>query len=64
MRALDLVSSTTTYTSYNLVSNRLHIAFPFQTYDGTTREKRAFQIATFYEAASRTLIANPTFIKQ
>jgi hypothetical protein len=64
MRALDLISSTTAYTSYNLVSNKLRIALPFQTYDGSTREKRAFQIATFYDPASKTLIVNPTYIKQ
>lgn len=64
MRALDLISSETFYTSYNLVSNKLRIAGPFQTYDGTTREKRAFQIATYYDSASRTLIENPTYIKQ
>lgn len=64
MRALDLISSTTVYTSYNLVANKLHIALPFQGYDGSSRDKRAFQIATFYDTASRTLIVNPTFIKQ
>jgi hypothetical protein len=64
MRALDLISSTTFYTSYNLVSNKLHIALPFQNFDGTSRDKRAFQIATFYDTASRSLIVNPTFIKQ
>jgi hypothetical protein len=64
MRALDLISSTTVYTSYNLVSNKLHIALPFQNFDGTSRDKRAFQIATFYDPASRSLIVNPTFIRQ
>jgi len=64
MRALDLISSNTVYTSYNLVANKLHIALPFQGYDGSSRDKRAFQIATFYDTASRTLIVNPTFVKQ
>lgn len=64
MRALDLISSKTIYTSYNLVSNQLHIAGPFQNYDGTTRDKRAFQIATYFDTASRSLIVNPTFVKQ
>lgn len=64
MRALDLISSTTVYTSYNLVLNKLHIALPFQNFDGTTRDKRAFQIATFYDTTTRTLVVNPTFIKQ
>ena len=64
MRALDIISSNTTYTSYNLVSNQLHIALPFQTYDGSTRDKRAFQIATYYDPASKSLITNPVYIKQ
>lgn len=64
MRALDLMSSTTAYTSYNLVSNKLHIAMPFQGYDGTSRDKRAFQIASYYDPATRSLVVNPTFIKQ
>jgi hypothetical protein len=64
MRALDLISSKTFYTSYNLVSNQLHIAGAFQSHDGTTRENRAFQIATYLDTASRTLIVNPTFVKQ
>jgi len=64
MRALDLISSKTVYTSYNLVSNQLHIAGPFQSYDGTTREKRAFQIATYFDTTSRSMVVNPTFVKQ
>lgn len=64
MRALDLMSSKTIYTSYNLVSNQLHIAGPFQSNDGTTREKRAFQIATYFDTASHAMVVNPTFVKQ
>ena len=64
MRALDLMGNTTSYTSYNLVGNQLHVALPFQTYDGSTRDKRAFQIATFLDPATKQLVVNPTFVKQ
>jgi len=64
MRALDLMGTTTIYTSYNLMGNQLHVALPFQTYDGSARDKRAFQIATFLDPATKQLVVNPTFVRQ
>ena len=64
MRALDMISMSTYYTSYNLVGKNLHIASPFQSYDGTSRDKRAFQIATTFDPTTRSLVSNPTYVKQ
>lgn len=64
MRALDLIASPPVYTSYNLVGNKLRIAIPFQTYDGTTRERRAFQIGSYLDTTTRKLVSAPEFIKQ
>jgi hypothetical protein len=63
LRALDLITSPTVYTSYNLTAGKLTVAIPFQTYDGTTRDKRAFQTGTYYDTVSRTLISAPVFTK-
>lgn len=64
MTALDLMSKTTSYTSFNITANKLHIAGPFQTFDGKTREKRAFQIASYFDTVSRKLVNNVAFVKQ
>ena len=64
MRSLDIISMSTFYTSYNLVGKNLHIASPFQSYDGTSRDKRAFQIATTFDPTTRSLVSNPTYVKQ
>jgi hypothetical protein len=64
LRALDLMSSTTIYTSYNISSNTLHIALPDQTHNGVTRDKRASRITSYYDPASDSIIANPAYNKQ
>lgn len=64
LRALDLVSGKTIYTSYNLTGSSLRVAIPFQTYDGSSRDKRAFQIGSYYDTTSRTLVSAPEFLRQ
>jgi len=64
MTALDLISQTTSYTSFNISGSNLHIAGPFQEFDGSTPAKRAFQINSFFDPVSGKLIDNATFIKQ
>lgn len=64
LRALDLMSSTTIYTSYNVTSNILHIALPDQMHNGVTRDKRASRIASYYDSQSNSIIENPAYIKQ
>jgi len=64
LRALDLMSSTTIYTAYNVTSNTLHIALPDETHNGATRDKRASRIAAFYDSVSGAIVENPAYIKQ
>jgi hypothetical protein len=64
MTAIDFRSQTTIYTSYNLTDNNLHIAIPYPPDDGTTPDKRAISIATFWDSASQSLVTNPTYVKQ
>lgn len=64
MTALDLISQTTSYTSFNITANKLHIAGPFQTFDGKTREKRAFQINSYFDTVTRKLVDNVAFVRQ
>lgn len=64
LRALDLISAKTIYTSYNITAGRLRIAIPFQTYDSTSRDRRAFQTGSYYDSASRTLVSTPEFTRQ
>lgn len=64
LRALDLISSPSVYTSYNVIGNKLTVAIAFQTYDGTTPAKRAFQTGSYYDTVTRKLISAPVFTKQ
>jgi hypothetical protein len=64
LRALDLVSRKTSYTSYSLVGNQLHIASAFGTHDSTTPEKRAVQVGTHYSPVFKQVVENPAYVKQ
>ena len=64
LRALDLISAPPVYTSYNLTGNKLTVAIAYQTYDGTTPAKRAFQTGSYYDTVTRKLITAPVFTKQ
>lgn len=64
LRALDLMSSRTAFTSYNLVGNTLHIALPSASFDGSARDKRAFHISSFYDPVSKSMVDNPAYLKQ
>lgn len=64
MRALDLQSSRNVYTSYSLASNTLHIAGPYESHDGSERNKRAHRIASFYDATSKSMVDNPAYLRQ
>lgn len=54
MTAIDFIATTTGYTSYNLAGVNLKIATASQTADGTTPDKRAFQVD----------YSDPIYIKQ
>jgi hypothetical protein len=64
LRALDLVTRKTSYTSYSLVANQLHIASAFGTHDGTTREKRAVQVGIHYNPVFKQVVENPAYVRQ